>query len=162
MPALGKETISGVPIGLSRDYDDLPQAGPFREVRCQICNRFYEDALRLMPDGARILAVMCLSCREQGRARWIAEKRVDPPQAFGRLRKTSHAWEGVKRVHSWWKMLFKGIRWKGFARGYAGTAVHTRCWGTFMKKMVRIWAGAEACSARGASVKPSTEIAGPR
>ena len=79
-----RETIIGVPLGLSRDYDHLPQTGPLHLVRCQACERLHEDALRQASDGCRILACMCQTCREKGRARWIAENRVELPRAVAR------------------------------------------------------------------------------
>lgn len=84
-----KETIAGVPIGLSRDYDQLPQTGPLRSVRCSTCWQEYEDVERCLMDGVRILALTCGSCREKGRARWIAERanRVELPRAVAAFRK---------------------------------------------------------------------------
>jgi hypothetical protein len=83
------ETISGVPLGLSRDYEQLPRTGPLRSIRCQGCSQLYEDVERLMADGCRVLAIMCTSCREEGRLRWITEKIVALPMATATYRKGS-------------------------------------------------------------------------
>ena len=85
-PAI-KETISGVPLGLSRDYGELPRTGPLREVRCSTCWQLYEDVERLLSDGCRVLAMRCFTCREQGRSKWIAKYRVELPKAFASFRK---------------------------------------------------------------------------
>jgi len=79
-------TEDGVPLGLSRDYDQLPLAEPLRIVRCQLCDGMHEDAERLMADGCRVLAVRCPGCRERGRSRWIAEHHVELPAAIARYR----------------------------------------------------------------------------
>lgn len=76
-----EETIGGVPLGLSRDYAHLPRTGPLREICCQTCDKLYEDVERLTADGQRVLAVMCGTCREEGRLRWIAKKVVPLPTA---------------------------------------------------------------------------------
>lgn len=55
-------------------------------MRCSTCWKLHEDVERLMTDGCRVLAIMCGSCREKGRARWIAERRVELPRAIS-LRK---------------------------------------------------------------------------
>ena len=68
------ETIGGVPLGLSQDYEHLPCTGPLRTICCQGCKQLYEDVERLTADGCHILAIMCASCREEGRLKWIAEK----------------------------------------------------------------------------------------
>jgi hypothetical protein len=81
-----REEISGVPLGLSRDYDQLPLTEPLHIVRCQICDGLYEDAMRLMADGCRVLAVMCAGCRAQGRTRWISAQRIELPAAIARYR----------------------------------------------------------------------------
>jgi hypothetical protein len=82
-----RETIGGVPLGLSRDYAHLPRAGSLRWNCCQGCSRLYEDGERLMADGCRVLAVMCEACREEGRLRWLAEKIVELPMATATSRK---------------------------------------------------------------------------
>lgn len=83
------ETIGGVPLGLSRDYEHLPRTGPLRPIRCQGCSRLYEDVERLMADGCRVLALMCAPCREEGRLRWLAEtiKMLELPTATATYRK---------------------------------------------------------------------------
>ena len=68
------ETIGGVPLGLSRDYEHLPRTGPLRPICCQGCSRLYEDVERLTADGCRVLALMCTPCRKEGRTRWLTEK----------------------------------------------------------------------------------------
>jgi len=80
------EPIAGVPLGLSRDYDQLPRTGPLRPVRCSTCGRMHEDVERLMAEGCRILAIMCGPCREEGRARWIAVQVVELPRAVARYK----------------------------------------------------------------------------
>jgi len=85
MDQLRRETIGGLPLGLSRDYDHLPQVGPLHRVRCQACERLYEDAMRQESDGCRVLACMCQTCREKGRAIWIAKNRVELPRAVARF-----------------------------------------------------------------------------
>ena len=82
-----RETIGGVPLGLSRDYEHLPQTGPLRAVRCSSCWQLYEDVERMTADGCRVLVMMCIDCREQGRMRWIAASRVELPKAFATYRK---------------------------------------------------------------------------
>lgn len=82
-----RETISGVPLGLSRDYEQLPRTGPLRSVRCSACMQSYEDAMRLATDGCHVLAMLCTSCREQGRMRWIAVQVVELPRAVATFRK---------------------------------------------------------------------------
>ena len=77
-----RETVAGVPIGLSRDYDHLPCTGPLRAVRCDGCWQLYEDVEREWSDGCQILAVMCRGCRERSRAQWIAEQRAELPRAI--------------------------------------------------------------------------------
>jgi hypothetical protein len=86
MPAAW-ETIGGVPLGLSRDYDHLPRTGPLRAVRCATCDQWYEDVERLLEDGCCVLAIMCVACRERGRARWIADARIELPRAVAMFRK---------------------------------------------------------------------------
>ena len=83
-----RETISGVPLGLSRDYDALPHAGPLRTVRCSACQNQYEDCERFTTDGCRVMAGRCWVCREEGRERWIANKQrtLKLPRAIARLR----------------------------------------------------------------------------
>ncbi len=75
------ETISGVPLGLSRDYDQLPLVEPARLVRCMPCGRKHADGRRRDADGCLVMAVMCRECRERGRERWIAEHVVELPRA---------------------------------------------------------------------------------
>lgn len=87
--SLERETIAGVPIGLSRDYDHLPRTGPLRAIYCSTCLLPHDDVARLTADGCRVLAIMCRACREEGRARWIAEHRVDLPRAVAAFRKGS-------------------------------------------------------------------------
>ncbi len=84
-----RETIGGVPLGLSRDYVHLPRTGPLRPVCCQGCHRMYEDVERLTSDGCRVMAIMCARCREEGRTRWLAEtiKAIALPQATATYRK---------------------------------------------------------------------------
>jgi hypothetical protein len=84
-----RETIGGVPLGLSRDYEHLPQLGPLRPIRCQCCSRLYDDVERLTEDGCRVMAIMCASCREEGRSRWLAAqiKSIELPQATASYRK---------------------------------------------------------------------------
>jgi hypothetical protein len=81
------ETIGGVPLGYSRDYDRLPLAEPLRDVRCRECLETYQDALRQMEDGCRIMAMRCLSCREDGREQWIAAQQVELPEAVAQYRR---------------------------------------------------------------------------
>ena len=82
------ETISGVPLGLSRDYEHLPRTGPLRPICCQGCLQLYEDVERMAADGCRVLAIMCGPCREEGRRRWIAETPKTPlPMATATYRK---------------------------------------------------------------------------
>ena len=81
------ETISGVPLGLSRDYEQLSRTGPLRSVRCQVCMQSYEDVERLATDGCRVLAILCTACREQGCTRWIAAHPVELPRAVAAFRK---------------------------------------------------------------------------
>jgi hypothetical protein len=88
MTALNEmETIGGVPLGLSRDYDHLPRTGPLRPIYCQGCGHRYEDVERLMDDGCRVLAGMCTPCREKGRTLWIAKQPVEVPLATATVRK---------------------------------------------------------------------------
>jgi hypothetical protein len=77
-----RETIAGVPLGLSRDYDHLPVTGLLRSISCQLCDRRHADVERLTADGCRVLAIMCPTCRAEGRARWIAAQVVDLPVAI--------------------------------------------------------------------------------
>lgn len=77
----GQETISGVPLGLSRDYDHLPRTGPTRWIYCQKCLRRHQDVERLTEDGCRVLAIMCKDCREKGRRKWIEAQVLDLPVA---------------------------------------------------------------------------------
>lgn len=83
------ETISGVPLGLSRDYEHLPRTGTLRQICCQGCLQFYQDVERVAADGCRVLAIMCAPCREEGRLRWIAEtiKTLELPTATATYRK---------------------------------------------------------------------------
>lgn len=83
------ETIGGVPLGLSRDYDHLPRTGPLRPLCCQSCSQLYEDVERLTADGCRVLAIMCEACREEGRQKWIAAKvaELELPRAIALPRK---------------------------------------------------------------------------
>ena len=83
----GQETISGVPLGLSRDYDHLPRTGPPRLIYCQICSGLHEDVERLTSDGCRVLAIMCKCCREEGRQKWIEAQVIDLPAAIAAFRK---------------------------------------------------------------------------
>jgi hypothetical protein len=80
-----RETIAGVPLGLSRDYDYLPKTGPLRRVRCQPCGQLHDDVERLTEDGCKVMAVMCGRCREKGRASWIAKMRPELPLAVARF-----------------------------------------------------------------------------
>jgi hypothetical protein len=84
-----RETIGGVPLGLSRDYEHLPRTGPLRPIRCQGCHQMYEDVERQLADGCRVMAIMCSSCREEGRSRWLAEKikSLELPMATATYRK---------------------------------------------------------------------------
>jgi hypothetical protein len=84
-----KETIAGVPLGYSRDYDQLPLEKPLRSVRCQGCYRAYEDAERHMEDLGVCMAIMCLACREEARAQWIAAQQVKLPLAVAIVRRKS-------------------------------------------------------------------------
>jgi hypothetical protein len=81
------ETIGGVPLGLSRDYDHLPRTGPLRLICCQTCSGLYEDVERLAADGCKVLAVMCKDCREKGRLKWMAAQHVELPTAVATYRK---------------------------------------------------------------------------
>lgn len=82
----GRETLAGVPLGLSRDYDYLPRAETLRSRQCTTCYLMYWDAERLAADGVKVLTVMCKDCREKGRDRWIAENCVPLPVAVARYR----------------------------------------------------------------------------
>lgn len=82
-----REMISSVPLGLSRDYEYLPRRGPPRPIRCQVCEQLYEDVERATADGRCVLAVMCSACREEGRLRWIMEKKVGLPRATATFRR---------------------------------------------------------------------------
>jgi hypothetical protein len=81
------ETIVGVPLGLSRDYDRLPAVETPRVVHCSTCSGLHEDSVRQVEDGVKILAGMCKACREEGRETWIAENRADLPRAVARYRR---------------------------------------------------------------------------
>lgn len=86
-----RETIGGVPLGLSRDFAHLPPTGsPPSPRRCPHCLLTYEDVERRMEDGCRVKAVMCETCREEGRLRWIAAKAAElvvVPRAVATYRK---------------------------------------------------------------------------
>lgn len=84
-----RETIGGVPLGLSRDYAHLPSTGTLRSICCQACSQLYEDVERLTSDGCRVLAGMCARCREEGRMKWCAEKikTLEMPVAVATYRK---------------------------------------------------------------------------
>jgi hypothetical protein len=86
MNVYGRETIAGVPLGLSRDYDYLPRAEALRSMQCTSCYQTYRDALRLEPEGGKVLTQRCKLCREEGRDRWIAENRPVLPTAVARYR----------------------------------------------------------------------------
>lgn len=81
---IGGEDISGVPLGLSRDYDRLSRAAPLRDTLCLGCWGRYEDGERLTADGCRVIALMCGDCRSRGRERWIEEHRAPLPTAIVR------------------------------------------------------------------------------
>ena len=80
------EEISGMPLGLSRDYDLLPKVGPLRMRYCTVCDKVHEDAERLTADGCRVLAIMCSDCRTKGRDRWIVDHVTDLPRAVAHYR----------------------------------------------------------------------------
>jgi hypothetical protein len=81
------ETIAGVPLGYSRDYDRLPLAEPFHDVRCRECLAIYQDALRQLEDGCRILSMLCMTCRENCREEWITAQKVELPRAVAQYQR---------------------------------------------------------------------------
>lgn len=81
------EDVEGVPLGYSRDYDRLFLAEPIHDVRCHDCLTIYEDALRQLEDGVRILAMRCPPCREKRREQWIAGQRTAIPRAVAQYRR---------------------------------------------------------------------------
>lgn len=81
------ETLDGLPLGLSLEYDHLPRTGPLRMIHCGCCWRLYEDVERLTADGTRVMAVMCEACREKGRLKWLMENYVELPAAVVTFRK---------------------------------------------------------------------------
>lgn len=82
-----RETVAGVPLGISRDYDYLPLAEPIHLVRCSSCWKDHEDGKRQLEDGVCILA-FCKRCREELRAEWIRNTPVTLPRAIARFRRT--------------------------------------------------------------------------
>ena len=82
-----RETIGGIPLGLSRDFAHLPPTGISRSAHCPHCLRIYEDVERRMEDGCRVRAGMCETCREEGRLRWIAATISEVPTATATYRK---------------------------------------------------------------------------
>lgn len=113
-----RETIGGVPLGLSRDYDHLPRTGPLRQVCCQLCLRVYEDAERLTADGCHVLAVMCVRCREKGRLKWIEARRVklEVPKATVVLFRRRRSQGDSVNLCTWWSRLYVHFRWHVYPR----------------------------------------------
>lgn len=62
--------MNEVPLGISEEYDRLPQEGVEINARCQDCDRCFMDRMRVMSGGARVLACLCPDCRARRRLRF--------------------------------------------------------------------------------------------
>lgn len=62
-------TAGGIPLGVSEEYDALPEEGDEMTLRCQDCDRAFADRLRRSSDGCGVLACFCSDCRLARRTR---------------------------------------------------------------------------------------------
>lgn len=94
---LPRESMDGVPLGLSWDYAALPRTDSPRRICCQACPQVYEDSERLTSSGQRVLAVLCTSCREAGRLKWLAASSPELALVIPRATALGRSGQGALR-----------------------------------------------------------------